>query len=208
VVTDTRNQGLSEYLLAGLIATREGSVWFATPEGLNRLNQAQVTVYRQHGANAGVRSIADSGLPDEGVGALFQDSRGRIWVSTLTGIGYMEKDRFIRTAAPGGFVGSLTEDTSGNLWIANRDLGLFRLSPRNELQRIPWAAFRHKDPAVVLAPDPLQGGYGWDFLGVALPGFVTARSIHPIQGPTGWVRAMSTTSGSTTAPFGSLPRVA
>jgi signal transduction histidine kinase len=158
VVTYSRNQGLSEIPWAGLIATRDGSIWFATLDGLNRLNQSQVTVYRQHRASAGVRETAGSGLPDEGLGSLFQDSRGRIWVSTLTGIGYMEKNRFIPTAAPGGFVGSLTEDTSGNLWIANRDLGLFRLSPRNELQRIPWAAFRHKDPAVVLAPDPLQGG--------------------------------------------------
>ena len=104
VVTYSRNQGLSEYLLAGLIATREGSVWFATPEGLSRLNQAQVTVYGRHRANASVREIADSGLPDKGVGSLFQDSRGRIWVSTLTGIGYMEGNRFIRSAAPGGFV--------------------------------------------------------------------------------------------------------
>src|SRR5580700_1587814 len=158
VVTYSRNQGLSEIPWAGLLATREGSVWFATLNGLNRLHQGQVTAYRQHRASVGAREIADSGLPDEGVGSLFQDSRGRIWVSTLTGIGYLEHDRFIPAAVPGGFVGSLTEDPSGNLWIANRDLGLFRLSPRNELQRIPWAAFRHKDPAVVLAPDPLQGG--------------------------------------------------
>src|SRR6202034_2327275 len=130
----------------------------------NRLNQDQVTVYGQHRAGAGAREtvgasarqIANSGLPEEGVGSVFQDSRGRIWVSTLTGIGYMENNRFIRTAAPGGAVASLTEDTSGNLWIANRDLGLFRLSPRNELQQTPWAAFSHKDPAVVLAPDPSQ----------------------------------------------------
>ena len=158
VVTYSRNQGLSEIPWAGLIATPEGSVWFATLNGLNRLNQAQVTVYVRHRASAGGREIADSGLPEEGIGSLFQDSRGRIWVSTLTGIGYMEKNRFIPSAAPGGFVGSLTEDTSGNLWIANRDLGLFRLSPRNELQRISWAEFRHKDPAIVLASDPLHGG--------------------------------------------------
>ena len=75
-----------------------------------------------------MREIVGSGLPDEGVGSLFQDSRGRIWVSTLTGIGYLENDRFIPTAGPGGFVDSLTEDTSGNLWIASRELGLFRLS--------------------------------------------------------------------------------
>ncbi len=158
VVTYSRNQGLSEIPWAGLIATKDGSIWFATLDGLNRLNQAQVTVYGRHPARAGVREIAGSGLPDEGLGALFEDSRGRIWVSTATGIGYMENDRFIPAAVPGGFVGALTEDKSGNLWIANRDLGLFRLSPRNELQRIPWAAFRHKDPAVALAPDPLRGG--------------------------------------------------
>ncbi len=97
VVTYSRNQGLSEIPWAGLIAPRDGSIWFATLNGLNRLNQAQVTVYSRHRAGAGVREIADSGLPEEGVGSLFQDSRGRIWVSTLTGIGYMEKNRFIPT---------------------------------------------------------------------------------------------------------------
>jgi signal transduction histidine kinase/ligand-binding sensor domain-containing protein len=158
VVTYSRNQGLSEIPWAGLVATRDGSIWFAALDGLNRLNQGQVTVYRQHHTRAGMREIADSGLPDEGVGSLFHDSRGRIWVSTLTGIGYMEHDRFIPSAVPGGFVGSLAEDSAGNLWIANRDLGLFRLPPRGEVQRIPWTAFRHKDPAVILAPDPLHGG--------------------------------------------------
>ena len=58
-------------------------------------------------------------------------------------------------------------------------------------------------------PIPCREDYGSDFLGVALPGFVTARSTHPIQGPKGWVRVVSTTLGSTTeAPFGSLPRAA
>ena len=158
VVTYSRNQGLSEIPWAGLVATRAGSIWFAALDGLSRLDQGQVTVYRQHRASARAQEIADSGLPDEGVGSLFQDSRGRIWVSTLTGIGYMEHDRFIRSAVPGGLVGSLAEDPAGNLWIANRDLGLFRLPPRGGVQRIPWTAFRHKDPAVILAPDPVQGG--------------------------------------------------
>ena len=158
VVTYSRNQGLSGIPWGAVLAARDGSVWFGTLDGLNRLNQGQVTVYRQHGARAGVREIVASGLPDEGVGSLFQDSRGRIWVSTLTGIGHLENNRFIPTAAPGGLVDSVTEDTSGNLWIANRDLGLFRLSPRNEFLQIPWAAFGRKDPAFVLAPDPLHGG--------------------------------------------------
>ena len=158
VVTYSRNQGLSGIPWGAVLAARDGSVWFGTIDGLNRLNQGQVTVYRQHGPRAGVREIVGSGLPDEGVGSLFQDSRGGIWVSTMTGIGHLENNRFIPTAAPGGLVDSVTEDTSGNLWIANRDLGLFRLSPRNEFLQIPWAAFGRKDPAFVLAPGPLHGG--------------------------------------------------
>jgi signal transduction histidine kinase/streptogramin lyase len=158
VVTYTRSQGLSDIPWGGVLAASDGSVWVANLDGLNRLNQGQVTVYREHRTRAEEREIVGSGLPEEGVGSLFQDSRGRIWISTLTGVGYFEHDRFIPTAAPGGSVDSLTEDTSGNLWIANRDVGLFRLSRDNELQQIPWAAFARRVPAVVLAPDPLHGG--------------------------------------------------
>ncbi len=174
VVTYSTNQGLSD-TSGGILAAREGGVWFATLDGLNRLNQGQVTVYRQHRARTGVREIVGSGLPDEGVGSLFQDSRGRIWVSTLTGIGYLKNDRFISIAALGGPVASLTEDTSGNLWIASHDLGLSRLSQRNELQRIPWAALGRKDRAVVLAPDPLHGGL---WLGFSQGGIVYFRDGH------------------------------
>jgi ligand-binding sensor domain-containing protein/signal transduction histidine kinase len=175
VVTYSKSQGLSDIPWGGLLAAREGSVWFGTLDGLNRLNQGQITVYRQHRARAGVRQIVGSGLPDEGVGSLFQDSRGRIWVSTLSGIGHLENDRFIPARAPGGLVESLTEDTSGNLWIANRDVGLLRLSWRNELQQIPWATFGHKDPAVVLAPDPLHGGL---WLGFSQGGVAWFRDGH------------------------------
>ncbi len=178
VVTYSRNQGLSDIPWGAVLAARDGSVWFGTLDGLNRLNQGQVTVYRQHRARADVREIVGSGLPDEGVGSLFQDYRGRIWVSTLTGIGNLENDRFIPTAAPGGLVDSLTDDTSGNLWIANRNLGLFRLSPRNEFLKIPWAAFGRKDPAFVLAPDPLHGGL---WLGFSQGGVVWFRDGHVLS---------------------------
>ena len=174
VVTYSTNQGLSG-TAGGILAGREGGVWFATLDGLNRLTQGQVTVYRGHRASEGAREIAGSGVPDEGVGSLFQDSRGRIWVSTLSGIGYLEKDRLIPIAALGGPVASLTEDTSGNLWIASHDLGLCRLSQRNELQRIPWAALGRKDPVVVLAPDPLHGGL---WLGFSQGGIVYFRDDH------------------------------
>jgi len=178
VVTYSKSQGLSDIPWGGVLAAREGSVWFGNLDGLNRLNQGKVTVYRQHRARTGVRETVGSGLPDEGVGSLFQDSRGRIWVSTLTGIGYLKNDQFIPIAAPGGVVSSLTEDSSGNLWIANRDRGLFRLSPRDEFEKIPWAAFGRKGPAVVLAPDPLHGGI---WLGFSQGGVVWFRDGHVLS---------------------------
>jgi len=107
---------------------------------------------------AGGRQIAISGLPDHVMESLFQDSRGRIWVSWRTGVGYLENDQFFSSPVPGGFVDTFIEDTSGNLWISNQELGLFRLSPRNEVQRIPWDTFGRKDPARPLAYDQVEGG--------------------------------------------------
>ena len=175
VVTYSKKQGLSDIPWGGMVAAKDGSVWLATLNGLNRLNRGQVTVYSHQDGKAGGREVAGSGLPDEGVGSLFQDSRGRIWVSTLSGVGYLQNDRLIPAGAPGGLVESLTEDTSGNLWIANRDLGLLRLSRHNELQQIPWATFGRKDFAVILAPDPLHGGI---WLGFSQGGVVWFRDGH------------------------------
>src|SRR3984885_4021747 len=169
VVTYSKKQGLSDIPWGGMLAARDGSVWLATLNGLNRMSHGEVAVYRQHRTARG-QEVVGSGLPDEGVGSLFEDSRGRIWVSTLTGIGYLETGRFVPTSAPAGLVSSITMDTSGNLWIANRELGLLRLSQDHVFPPIPWAAFGRKDPALVLSPDPLhgglwlgfsQGGVGW-----------------------------------------------
>jgi signal transduction histidine kinase len=98
-----------------------------------------------------------SGLPHQSFGSLFQDSRGRIWFSSLSGVGYLENDRYISTAAPGGSITAIEEDAAGNFWIAEQSLGLFRLSPGNQIQQMPWANFGRKDPARPL-PDPFHGG--------------------------------------------------
>jgi PAS domain S-box-containing protein len=172
VVTYSRKQGLSDIPWGGMLAARDGSIWFATLDGLNRLNHGEVTVYRQHRTTASKQKAVGNGLPDEGVGSLFQDSRGRIWVSTPRGVGYLETNRFVPTAVPGGLVGSITGDASGNLWIANRELGLLRLSQDRVFPPIPWATFGRKDPAVFLATDPLHGGL---WLGFSRGGVVWFR---------------------------------
>jgi ligand-binding sensor domain-containing protein len=160
VVTYSTSQGLSNVPSGAVLAARDGSVWVGTRDGLDRLKNGEVTVYRQRSAaaRAGVREIAGRGLPDHGLASLFEDSRGRIWVSTLTGIGYLEEDRFVSTAVPGRNVQALVEDATGNLWSADQDLGLIKLSAANETQQIPWTTLGHNGPAQRLVPDPSQGG--------------------------------------------------
>jgi signal transduction histidine kinase/streptogramin lyase len=168
IATFNVNQGLSSVFVGSVLAARDGSVWLGTFGGLNRWNNGQLTIYREQSGHAmtGVREIVGSGLPDKGVGSLFQDARGRIWVSTLQSFGYLENDRFISISGiPGGNVLAITQGRAGNLWIANETLGLFRLTPQAEVEQIPWPRLGHKDHASVLAADPSQGVWIGFFLG-------------------------------------------
>jgi signal transduction histidine kinase/ligand-binding sensor domain-containing protein len=161
VPTFSVHQGLSNARVTTALAAKGGSVWFSTFDSLNRWNNGQFTVYRERSgrAMAGVHEITGTGVPDHGLTSLFQDVRGRIWIATRAGIGYLENDRFIAVnGLPGGPVNSIAEDRGGNLWFAYQAAGLFRLSPDNVVQQIPWAALGHQGYLLALAADPLQGG--------------------------------------------------
>jgi ligand-binding sensor domain-containing protein len=163
VATSATKQGVPT--LSAVLAARDGTIWLSAPDGLSRLSTGQVAFYSDGGgpARAGVPNIRGTGVPDH-VQSLFQDSRGRIWVSAAKGVGYLENDRFVLTNAPGGNTNALTEDTAGNLWISNQNEGLVRLSPDREVQRIPWAALGGRGPAPLLAADPAQGGLWLGFV--------------------------------------------
>jgi PAS domain S-box-containing protein len=150
VATSNLKVGVPDAMVDSVLAARDGSVWLSTNRGLNLWNNGQISTYDKR------EGKLNGGVPN----SLFQDSRGRIWVSTFDGVGYLENDRFVSvTSFPGGAaVHAMAEDTAGNLWIANQDSGLFQLFRDRVVQRIPWAKLGHKDHANVLAADPLQGG--------------------------------------------------
>ena len=96
--------------------------------------------------------------------SLFQDDRGRVWVSTLHGLAYIENGRFIPVSAlPEGSIWPITGDSAGNLWIS-QDRGLFRLLGAQIVEQIPWARLGHEDFAYALSPDPAQGGLWLGFV--------------------------------------------
>lgn len=154
------NYGLSSAVVQAVLATRDGSVWIVTNGGLNRWKSSQMTAYRdRHEPTAtGVHEIVGSGIPDRGLRSLFEDDRGRVWISTDRSVGYLENDRLISIKGlPGGGILAINEDKAGSFWIVNETAGLFRLLPGGEIQQIPWAALGHRDHVSTLVPDPQTG---------------------------------------------------
>jgi signal transduction histidine kinase/ligand-binding sensor domain-containing protein len=153
VGTFTVKQGLTNDLVGSVRADRDGSVWLGTYDGLNRWDHGQITIPETGSARR------DGKLNGSNGNSLFQDERGTIWVSTLRELGYLENGRFTSmNGVPGGNILSITQDTAGNVWVINEHVGLFRISPQNEVQQTPWLALGHEDHASVLAADRRQGG--------------------------------------------------
>ena len=170
VRTISTNQGLPSAPPWSVLAARDGSVWFGTLDGLSRWNGGRVTTYRtpssgsakgerRDAGSGGGREIFDSGLPDDGVGTLFEDGDGRLWVSTLRGVAYFENGRFIPVSQlPAGRTSSIAGDGTGNLWIVNEPHGLYRVRGETVVEQIPWATLRLETPVTAVLPDPRQGG--------------------------------------------------
>src|SRR5262249_32497471 len=181
----TRTAG---YVFA-VTADRDGGIWVSRGSGLERWYDGHITSYRPSGESTVARpssrvvpmasgdEIAVKGLPDpSGGGPVFQDSRGRLWLGTRHGLGYLEKDRFVLVAGvPDGFIDSIAEDGEGNLWIAQRNAGLLRWSPDRKIRSIPWSEIGLSSATWAhLAIDPVGTGL-W-------LGFFSGEIIHVVDG--------------------------
>jgi ligand-binding sensor domain-containing protein/signal transduction histidine kinase len=121
----TQSDGLSGDRIETLFEDREGNIWVATLDGLDRFRDFAVrTISVKQGlSNAYVVSVLpaednsiwlgtqdglnrwsdgqisiyrkQNGLADDYVESLFHDDHGRIWVSTRGGVAYFENGRFI-----------------------------------------------------------------------------------------------------------------
>ena len=118
-------EGLSQSVVTATLQDREGYLWFATEEGLNRYDGYQFAVYR-HDLNDST-TIASSR-----VGSLFEDRDGTLWVGTYVGL-----DRFDRATETfehvwhhdEAYLASIVQDTTGALWIGTAGNGIHRMDP-------------------------------------------------------------------------------
>ena len=163
VPTFSANQGFPAGLYGSILAARDGSLWFSTSDRLTKWKNSEMTVYDRRGsANlagvvTGVREIHDSGLPGQ-VRGLYQDSRGRLWITALGGSGYMENDKFVLIkAVTGETKGSIAEGADGDLWFSYQN-ALFHLVNGSRVEQMPWNTLGIKDVGGLIVGDPLQGG--------------------------------------------------
>jgi signal transduction histidine kinase/ligand-binding sensor domain-containing protein len=176
VVTYTVNQGLSGRPVGTVLAAKDGSIWFDTIDGLDRLVDGRITVYGRRPMGSVRNPVVNENRVPDRRGSLFQDSRGRIWISSQSGIGYLDHGRYTSSKVPGGYASSFTEDTDGNIWIANQRLGLFCVSSSNKVQQYPSATFRHNEDDAAATLAPYSPGGIW--IGLYKGGLVWFREGH------------------------------
>src|SRR5215472_14752748 len=74
----TTNDGLSQSNVTAILQDRQGFMWFATRDGLNRYDGNSFVVYKHNPNDPG--SLSANYLQD-----LMEDDQGYLWIATLTG---------------------------------------------------------------------------------------------------------------------------
>jgi len=112
------DQGLSQGMVFDLLQSRDGFLWIATKDGLNRYDGYRFEVFSPDAFNP--FSIASGEIQ-----TIFEDSRGWLWLCYSGGIDVFEpvSGRFVHLHVRDieGFSGynvSLFEDADGTIWVA------------------------------------------------------------------------------------------
>jgi signal transduction histidine kinase/ligand-binding sensor domain-containing protein len=199
-----QSDGLSSDPVHSLFEDREGSIWVATEDGLDRFREFAVsTITAKQGlSSSAVGSIAaasDGGVwlgtarglnrwkdgrievqhEVQNVASLLHDDRGRFWVSTYQQAGYLEHGRFVPVGGvPHGNIRSMVVDRRGDLWIANQNLGLYRVREARAVESIPWSTLGRKDFASVVVADHARGGLWLGFYTGGIAYFADGRILE------------------------------
>jgi signal transduction histidine kinase len=125
---------LASDIVTSIVAARDGSLWFATPEAVSRLRNGQVRNY----------TTAD-GLSTNHALNLYEDRDGGIWAGTVRGIAHLTGDRFaVGPSLPNNIgVFPIGEDRSGSLYMTVATKGIFRLENHRAINAAPEIGATH-----------------------------------------------------------------
>ncbi len=152
VTSLTVKQGLSSPTTNSVLAARDGSIWIGTTGGLYRWDHGRTTVYQGR---------SNLGLAEDEIQSLFEDERGRIWVSSFSGLAAFGKGKFTAVpSVPAGTKNAITGDNHGGLWLSlfgtANNYSLTHLVDGKITEQVPWRNLGG-GPGTGLLPDPNGG---------------------------------------------------
>jgi len=131
----TSREGLPHNSIRAIAQTGEGHLWFATWEGLVRYNGLDFTVF-----DRGTRP----GLMDNGVGSLYIDGAGQLWLSDSRGdVGRFDPATSAwrwwpqQAPAPQVIIQAMQRDSQGRLWLLFEGHGLGYIGTDGKLVYTP-----------------------------------------------------------------------
>ncbi|WP_371186091.1 EAL domain-containing protein [Thalassotalea maritima] len=116
------NEGLSENTVFSITQDRQGFIWLATLDGLNRFDGYEFITYKSHATNS-------NSLPSDIIRVLFIDSNDKLWVGTQSGLVTYDvtTDSFhtVDTQFENQTIWSIFEDANNNILVSTND-GVYR----------------------------------------------------------------------------------
>jgi ligand-binding sensor domain-containing protein/signal transduction histidine kinase len=156
----SESDGLSDNRVTCFMKDRAGFMWIGTENGLNRYDGHDFRIYRPGQKNFN--------LSHEHINDIEQDSKGRLWVATWSGLNVLNVDRdslYIfspdhdihkqkKTTIPSTLIWDTFIDAKERVWIAAdvRDLSYYD-QQKDEFVTYPWMDFvRNNLPATEVNP--------------------------------------------------------
>ena len=134
-------QGLSQNTVRSIIQDKQGFLWFATEDGLNRYDGYRLKVYRHN-------PLDSNSISDNFIWILYENRRGEIWIGTNNGgLNKLDKEneRFVQYKSnpidsfsiSNNNIRAISEDEEGTLWVGTEGGGLNKFdSKRNRFIRL------------------------------------------------------------------------
>lgn len=126
----TVSQGLSNHIIYDILQDRQGYLWFATDNGLNKYNGYELTIYQRKPGDT-------TSLAGNAVTCLHEDREGTLWVGTM-GQGICRFNQHTETFScypnppnsSQGAIHTMSDDDRGNLWVSTGQADLHRMNKR------------------------------------------------------------------------------
>jgi ligand-binding sensor domain-containing protein/signal transduction histidine kinase len=119
LVQYSTKEGLTNNFIRAFLQSRDGSVWIATDEGVNRWRPEGITNFQMR-----------DGLCYFSTRSMLEDRNGDIWIGTDRGVSRLHGGRFQSDGATEALknekVWAIHEDSDGGLWFGTRTGGLYR----------------------------------------------------------------------------------